>query len=659
MPTFLALNAAAVGVALLAALAAGAARPASRLLLATASGYLVAVYLTTLLTGLVGRLSPAGLLIALAAALALAGWLAGRGVARRRTITSTEIVAHRPVTPAGVAAILVASAAGVAGVWPHLAQATRLWVWDDYTYHMVYPALWLREHGIAAPEPAETFTMQAWYPLGASVVAAWFMAPFVEVRAEALAWVSLAGPLYGAIFAAGAAEILARLGCRAGAWAVPVVLFATSDRVTIMAGAFSDADLAQAAALFGAFAFALPRRSGADDTGADAWYAALLTGFALAVKVSALPVALVILTMVLVRAAGGRAVRGAIRVALVFALAWIVMAGYWYGRNVVHTGNPVYPAASLWGPGTTFPETTLREYSRQYGLARTVTDALAVYLNWPRLHALLAVLGLTGLALRLLLRGSAPGRPARAFGLGTLAIVAVVLLLLPLTPFSAGNAMTFRSGFIHWDSMRYVAVLPFLGWVALAYLLAAPAAAMPAGAPGVTAVTSSGMTRRARHASGVYGVLAGALIVGALIAGLHTRKAAATAAWIHAEPLFGAAAAVLDAQPAGTRVAVFGDQWIYPAFGARHHLRPVRLDGDGRVAAGPIGDAMGPGDPGVDPATFRANLRAAGIGVVVVVHQPHPGRAATFPGQYRALQAAGDARLLHQDRAVAVFRVGR
>src|SRR5439155_18564468 len=55
--------------------------------------------------------------------------------------------------------------------------------------------------------------------------------------------------------------------------------------------------------------------------------------------------------------------------------------------------------------------------------------------------------------------------------LATLAIVAVTLGLLPIMPFSAGNAMTFVSGFIHWDSMRYVALLTILGWVELGFLL--------------------------------------------------------------------------------------------------------------------------------------------------------------------------------------------
>ena len=63
---------------------------------------------------------------------------------------------------------LSAILAGVLWLWPHVFEATRLWVWDDYTYHMVYPTLWLRQHVIAATPPSSAFTMQAWYPLSAS-----------------------------------------------------------------------------------------------------------------------------------------------------------------------------------------------------------------------------------------------------------------------------------------------------------------------------------------------------------------------------------------------------------------------------------------------------------------------------------------------------------
>lgn len=453
-----------------------------------------------------------------------------------------------------------------------------------------------------------------------------------------------------------------------------------------MASSFSDADLAQAAALFGAFVFAVPRSDDESrrDVIVDTCYAALLSGIALGVKVSAAPYALIILLMTALRA------RAPARSALVFAVAWAATAGYWYARNVVHTGNPVYPAAFLFWPGATFPETTLVEYGRRYGLRRAITDALTVYMSWPLLHAVLAVIALAGLAAWLMLRRRSTARPRRYFAGGALAITAAILTLLPAAPYSAGNAMTFRSGFIHWDSMRYVALLPILGWTALGFLVTAGTARWrPLAAVVIVtaAVLTSGNTlavsgavlialavgaallarrlcpimpwtlRTERHAALAIGI--GALVLAVIIARTHGAKAAATKTAFYREPLFGAAAAVLDRQPPGTRVAVFGDQWIYPTFGDRSHLHPIRLDRDGRVATAPIADAMEPGELTVDPPTFRENLRASAVDVVVVVRQPHPGRPSTLPSQHTALEASADARLLHRDRAVAIWRLAR
>ncbi|HEY3190219.1 MAG TPA: hypothetical protein VGJ70_22195, partial [Solirubrobacteraceae bacterium] len=598
-------------------------------------------------------------------------------------------------TPFSTATLLAPVAAGLAVLawtWPHLFRATRLWVWDDYTYHMVYPTLWLRDHAVAAVSPAEAFTMQAWYPLSASVIAAWFMAPFAASRADALAWVSLTGVLYAGIVTVGAAELLARLGCRRGAWAVPVILFATSRRIDVMASSFSDADLAVAAALFGAIVFATPRgeAEGPREVAGDAAYAALLTGIALGVKVSAAPVALIVLGMAAVRARSAAPAAAARWRALgctaaVFIAGWTVTAGYWYARNVVHTGNPVYPAAFLVWPGVTFPETTLVEYARRYGLRRALGDALAVYANWPAVHAALAAAGVVGLAGWLVL-GRRTGRTRRFFACATLVLVATVLALLPGAPYSAGNALTFRSGFVHWDSMRYVALVPILGWTALGFLIDAGAgapwwrslAALVVAGAALTTLTPAALglgvvatvaaawllartsrrpawlgTRRGRGLA----IAAVALAVVTLPVWAHGRKAAATAAAFLGDPLFGGPSAVLDRQSPGTRVAVFGDQWIYPTFGDRHHLRPVRLDGAGRIATAPIGGAMAPEWLTVDPRTFRANLRASGVGLVVVVRQPHPGRGPDLPPHHAALEAASDTSLLYRDRAVAVWRL--
>ena len=210
---FLALNGGAALLALVLAVALGFGSRPSRLLFAALGGYLVVIHSVTLLTGLAGHLTVSGAAVVLGFALAAALVLASRAPrVRERSVEEGSVT---------VAALFTTSAAVVslvAWAWPHLFQATRLWVWDDYAYHMVYPARWLAGGAIAAATPAQAFTTQAWYPLSASLVSAWFMLPFHGVRADALAWVSLTGVLYAGIVAAGAAELLARLGCARGAW---------------------------------------------------------------------------------------------------------------------------------------------------------------------------------------------------------------------------------------------------------------------------------------------------------------------------------------------------------------------------------------------------------------------------------------------------------
>jgi hypothetical protein len=466
-------------------------------------------------------------------------------------------------------------------------------------------------------------------------------------RGEALAWVALTGVLYAGLVAAAAAVLLGRAGCRAGVWAIPTLLFATSPRIGIMASSFSDADLAAAATLVGALAFAVPLEGDESwaSVSADAGYAGLLSGLALGITVSAAPLALVVLGLFAWR---GRAVRRTLSCTVVVAAGWLLTGGYWYLRNLLATGNPLYPAAFLGRPGATFPETTLREYAHVYGLRRTLADAFAVYADWPRSHALLAVIGLLGLAAWLVVRRRSATRSQHHLAAAVLVSSALVLLLLPLAPYSAGNAMTFRSGFVHWDSMRYIALVPILGWTALGFLADR---LMPATAP---LPASRWLTPRWRALT----LMVLALVAGVGIATHHAAKAAATAQAITRDPLFGATTAALDHLPPGTRVAVFGDQWIYPAFGDHGQLRPLRLDADGRLATTPIGDAMEPGDLTVDASAFRANLAAAGIGAVVIVHLPHPGRSPAWPTQDAALKTFPDARLLHRDFAAALWQLG-
>jgi hypothetical protein len=273
------------------------------------------------------------------------------------------------------------------------------------------------------------------------------------------------------------------------------------------------------------------------------------------------------------------------------------------------------------------------------------------------------------------------------FAAGTLTITAAILLLLPATPFSAGNSMTFRSGFVHWDSMRYVALLPILGWVALAFLIdagrgaglfslvavaIASAALLISTAPLLRSpvlllafalgagILSHGRLRVPRWPlrsarAAVAAAVAVALVIGAAVLWAHDGKARATAEAFYRERFFGGAVSALDRQPPGTRVAIFGDQWVFPTFGARSHLVPVRLDANGRIATEPIADRMMQGEILVDPVTFVSNLRRARVNVAVVLYLPHPGRSPQWPTQEAALEASSSARLLYRGEAVAVW----
>ena len=147
--------------------------------MSTLAGYVVVIHTAVLLAGLLGWLTIVGLGAVVAAAVVAAWWLACP-----RIDAPTSAAGVSTFTPAMLFVPVLAAITTVMWTWPHLVDATRLWIWDDYTYHLVYPVLWLRERAIAAVPPAHAFTMQAWYPMSAGVVAS---ARFSRRRMRAIA----------------------------------------------------------------------------------------------------------------------------------------------------------------------------------------------------------------------------------------------------------------------------------------------------------------------------------------------------------------------------------------------------------------------------------------------------------------------------------------
>src|SRR5262245_59425602 len=142
MISFVALNAVAGLVAFLVARAAGA-EPGGAFLLRALAAYLLLIHSVVLATGLAGHLTTAGASIALGLALVGALWLRRRAPERPLApgdgTSSARGTDQRPDAATCFSA-LAASVAMAAWAWPQLWQATQLWIWDDCTYHMIYPA---------------------------------------------------------------------------------------------------------------------------------------------------------------------------------------------------------------------------------------------------------------------------------------------------------------------------------------------------------------------------------------------------------------------------------------------------------------------------------------------------------------------------------------
>ena len=243
--------------------------------------------------------------------------------------------------------------------------------------------------------------------------------------------------------------------------------------------------------------------------------------------------------------------------------------------------------------------------------------------------------------------------------------------------------MTFRSGFVHWDSMRYIALAVILGWAALAFLIDAGAgwraragrggrarrrgrlASAPdpllhspvllVGMAVLAAVVASRVHDACAWSRAVRGYCgtrfmvavrgdgrgAGVALISPASCSGATTQGGATAAAIYGERFFGEAARVLD----GSRRAHASP---YTAI-SRSSSRPAPAVIS--IRCGSI--AMGGWRPRRSPTrwsrersasirpTFVSNLQAPECGSSSCVHLPHPGRSVERPSQERALEASG------------------
>jgi len=452
--------------------------------------------------------------------------------------------------------------AGAVLLWSCAAVVTNsvTFGWDTLTYHAVSPAWWIQHGSLALPP----FNFQSYYPLNTELHALWFTLPFGRDAHSNLGSISWLAILFAAFV------VHARI-LRQRPWlaAMAVCGAMLSPKVSERLPYHTSPDLALGTVLLAMLAF-----TWTPETDRRALGRALLSGvaggLALGMKPTAAPI--VAITGIFWIWRGLRLSGGARHVAT-FAVGVLLLGAPWYARNLLLTGNPIFPADI--GP---FDGPLTATVQRATSLAPTVASAwnepgawLALakgLLDWPLWLGTLAAVGYV-VGLWAMLR--ARDRLQRVHislillaGLGFLA-------LFPMLPFS-GTPNRPDAATVYYA--RYITLWFLIGLVLLpsfATLRKTPAPVTP----------PAGSRPRAIIPTLVLLALIG------IAASTPSRARGATSQltgpmWFAEGPGWTA----LEDLPDGARIAVYpldppSHALIYPLFGRQFQFEPVAINVDG------------------------------------------------------------------------------
>jgi len=312
-------------------------------------------------TGLLGAFVFVALIVG---ALGLAGWMNFAALTVALWIAASALVAvvkifapatqdgePWPAAPRGLLAFTLFATTIAVGMFAARAAYPAL-DYDALTYHLHFPAQWLRAGRIFLMDTPFGDAAPAYAPAHGEMWYAWLMAPFVGATPGEFAFklagldaLAKIGQFPFLVLAALSLLLLSRRLGR-GEWTtyLPALTFALVPWAFVQA-AGANVDLMLAACLLAALALAIeyahePRFSYAALAGAA-------LGMAAGVKFLALAYALLIaLPSLALLWKHGRA-----RAVLAWALPLLACGAPWYLRNWIVAGNPLFPAEFLWFAG--------------------------------------------------------------------------------------------------------------------------------------------------------------------------------------------------------------------------------------------------------------------------------------------------------------------
>lgn len=481
--------------------------------------------------------------------------------------------------------------------------------WDDFTYHATVVAHWTTAHRLTlAP-----FNYHSYYPFNAELLSLWFMLPY---RSDAM--VGLAGFYWVLLAVVATWSILLsedHRDCRGLLLAGGALL--ASPVVYESVRTFAATDFAGAVAILAAIAFIRERSTPPDgrvDAAAVA-FAGAMAGLAAGCKAIFAPAAIVLLAWLLIGEARGGGLRVRILRSAVFGVCVALTGSYWYVRDFLLTGNPVFPAQVGPFAGPLDPQTQYRTEVVSWLLAAPTDGAqwarlIKGYVQWPVGLFLLAAVGYARGLLLSVRRVFRPDTEKAGLEVILLSVGVTLLALAPFTPF---GATTDSPNAQLKSTLRYVFTPYLIGLVLFFPLLDArrrwswfwwPVTVLVCGATwgagktvnllvGIAcgALTLAAWRVRSRLVPAwARGRIGGLLIACACLVGvglLKPYKQALTDASVfttggEARPI-GKAWKAIAGLPRGGRIAWFGPAayMYYPTFGRDLRLVPCAVGGDG------------------------------------------------------------------------------
>ncbi len=680
-------NALAAGIAALAADMAMRGRERWRAVLAAVAGFPVVVIMAQLLLGLVGVLTAGAATVLLGVA------AAGVGVAWRRSTRRADPAAEeRPddtSAPAGPPLWLVLALVAAAAWWAMadpLCHGIR-YDWDDLWYHATAPAHWRADGRLSLAPVFYT----AHYALNSELFSLWFLLPF---RGDAL--VGLAGFYWAVLAVVSTVSFGLAQGRSRSAALAPAALILAAPVLRAQAETFSAVDLAGPACVLAAVALALPsggpwslrRRL------ADACYSGVLAGMAVGCKVSFAPAALVVVLWLLLVQRRQCSLRARAGLAGLFVASALMAGGFWYARNFVLTGNPLFPAeiGPFHGPLAAAVQDRTKLITwvhKALGDSGGLGKLLALHTRWPWPLFAVAVVGYVA-GVCSVFRRRAGGDPARRSARLLLLLVGLAMVVsYPFVPLS-GSIDHPRA--VLRVQLRYLIVQFAVGVTLVASLLEGPrwrrwglfalagAAAVSAwptqvhwyvaGAVGVLGLLVLPKLRRislrpAAVRAAALGVGAAVLVALAALAPLKQRL---NDRWLHtwgdgSRPI-GDGWRAVNALPEGSRIAFFGPvaYQYYPLFGRQLQLEPYAPAADGspypRLAdlwrKDPENTVWWWGQPRPTSCDrLVENLLANGVDFVFVTQWDRHD----WPPQQQALATSGQADAVYDDGYSVIWKL--